>query len=155
MLYEIVFIEARVKEGIVHIDAAEAGFAFIYAFSIVIFISTFRLLMISSILCYQVFIPRRTLDLKKSVERATEALRREVDKADTRERGKAPTAAAIAKRLGITERAVQGVHDVWHTKLSSLDPGGANDNPYEDVQLAKQMDKINTADLDASGNSSG
>jgi DNA-directed RNA polymerase specialized sigma subunit len=106
----------------------------------------------------QVFIPRRTIDLQRSVEKATEALSRERDEGGLLggRGGEPPSAASIAKRLGITERAVLGVHQLWHTKLLSLEPGGAkNDNPYEDVQMAKQMDKINSAELDVSGNSSG
>ena len=101
----------------------------------------------SPLLHLQVFIPRYTLDLKRGVEKATAALRSEAGEepqhpgAATESSDQQPSAAAIAKRLGVTERAVQAVHEVWHTRMASLDPGGSEDNPYEDVQLAKEMDR--------------
>ncbi len=86
----------------------------------------------------QVFIPRRTLDLKRSVEQVTAQLRsRGLQDQGDHSRGN-PSVADIASHLGITEAAVQSVQLVKaSTHVVGLEPGGSESNPYEDVQLAK------------------
>ena len=75
-------------------------------------------------------------------------------RSEAKGRQEEPSAAAIAQRLGIAESAVLAVREVQRTRLSSLDPAGSEDNPYEDVQLAQELDRINASHLEASGGSS-
>ncbi len=89
----------------------------------------------------QLYIPRRTLDLKRAVEEATAQLRSEgrdlAERSGRRDAG--PSTADVARRLRISEAAVRDVQRVQASaNVVSLDPGGGSEsNPYEDVQLSK------------------
>jgi hypothetical protein len=49
-----------------------------------------------------------------------------------------PSPAAIARHLRISEAAVRGVQLVKASaNVVGLDPGGSDNNPFEDVQMAK------------------
>ena len=102
----------------------------------------------------KVFIPRRTLELRRSIESATSLfqLQLQPDGLEPVE----PSAAAIAGFLGVSEMAVIAAREAFSTRISSLDPVvGEGGDTSEDVQMIKVLDRINKANVEASGSGSG
>ncbi|GAX80824.1 hypothetical protein CEUSTIGMA_g8259.t1 [Chlamydomonas eustigma] len=93
----------------------------------------------------QVYIPRRTLDLKRKVQEAA-SIHREAD-------GR-PDVAAIARSLKVSESAIRDVLLVQSSShVVSLEPGGSESNPYEDVHLARELDRFQCSSLEGSSSS--
>jgi hypothetical protein len=77
----------------------------------------------------QVYIPRRTLDLKRKVQKAA-LVHRDI--------AGRPDIPAIARSLKLSQSTVLDVLLVQSSsQVVSLEPGGSETNPYEDVHLAK------------------
>ena len=108
----------------------------------------------------QVFIPRRTLDLRRSVQVATSILRSQHQRPpggdDDNGSSAEPSDAAVAAHLGVAESAVAAVREAFSTWMSSLDPvEGSGDCGSEDVQIMRTLDRISRSGLEASGSGSG